>query len=128
MDKTISINGEYYRLDRKMSEIIDEGVPGQKFITLVFTRTDAHKMSGNNTFAFTLGFDTGYDELSRVPSSTVTFHGGVLHHGYLESKPDDPSSHMLNISEGYVTQLATGAAPIEVQMMALDIIKKKFTI
>lgn len=129
MDKTISINSEYYRLDRKMSKVLDEG-EDDKFITLVFTRTDAHKMSGNNTFAFTIGFnaDCDYDAPSHLPFKAVIFHEGIVHHGFLESSSDDPTTHTLNVSEGYASNLAAGAAPVEVYMMALDIIKKKFTI
>lgn len=122
MNKMISINGAYYGLDRALSKVFVE--EDEKYVVLVFTRTDAHQMSGNNTFVFSLGFtrDCDMPHTNEInASNTVMFLTDTqVHFGKIEYDAEFKSK-VVNVSNGLV--IDNYVPPLEVYMIAADLIK-----
>lgn len=122
MNKTITVAGAYYGLDKALSKVSVE--EDEKYVVLVFTRTDAHQMSGNNTFVFSLGFIRDCDipraeEISA--SNTVMFlTGAQVHYGKIEYDAEFKLK-VVNVSNGLM--IDNYAPPLEVYMIATDLIK-----
>lgn len=122
MNRTITVAGAYYGLDKTLSKVFLE--EDKNYVALVFTRTDAHQMTGNNTFVFSLGFTRDCD----VPrtdevnaSNTVMFlTGAQVHYGKIEYDAEFKLK-VVNVSNGLM--IDNYAPPLEVYMIATDLIK-----
>ncbi len=122
MNRTITVAGAYYGLDKTLSKVFLE--EDKNYVALVFTRTDAHQMTGNNTFVFSLGFtrDCDMPRTDEVNASDIVmFHteaqvyfGRIGYDAEFKSKVVDTSNGLA---------ICNYAPPLEVYMIATDFIK-----